>query len=478
MVVSELLTCAQSIQSTRATREKISEDCSRPVDACISQGEVLTLYQRTPNAMFSQPCEVTILTFVAYGLQRLEAAWCAQMVNCWRDVCTESRWLRSQTYFADKHHTYQKFMKAFNALREGSRTKWKNQLAAAKFHKEVLEKKTLRGLFKAQQSRKQQHKQLYLAKAFKAVKHYHEKKKLLRCMYNGAQIFHGTSLKRHALNCLSNHHQRVKLESSREATASCHWKKFTRSNVLKRWGTIACRIAKAKKQIDESRTVFLKGLQKRCMENWYLVTNERKRAIQSKFVQAYQEVKKSRQKRTLKVWSQWHREKQLRRLKSEQIATMHSGRTSAAVTKAWQDYAREKGKGRAKSSIAFSFRRKQVLLDAIAVWKAYQAKKERAGAAALKALVHLKQNLAQKSMDSWKPWHEKQMSKKKGREEALNIYKSVSKSIILHALICSTIYEIPDSRNTNKCLVNITSNWSVSETIFLFSQIPATEMGV
>lgn len=157
---------------------------------------------------------------------------------------------------------------------------------------------------------------------------------------------------------------------------------------------------------------------------------------------------------------------------------MHSGRTSAAVTKAWQDYAREKGKGRAKSSIAFSFRRKQVLLDAIAVWKAYQAKKERAGAAALKALVHLKQNLAQKSMDSWKPWHEKQMSKKKGREEALNIYKSVSKSIILHALICSTIYEIPDSRNTNKCLVNITSNWSVSETIFLFSQIPATEMGV
>lgn len=328
--------------------------------------------------------------------KRLEAAWCAQMVNCWRDVCTESRWLRSQTYFADKHHTYQKFMKAFNALREGSRTKWKNQLAAAKFHKEVLEKKTLRGLFKAQQSRKQQHKQLYLAKAFKAVKHYHEKKKLLRCMYNGAQIFHGTSLKRHALNCLSNHHQRVKLESSREATASCHWKKFTRSNVLKRWGTIACRIAKAKKQIDESRTVFLKGLQKRCMENWYLVTNERKRAIQSKFVQAYQEVKKSRQKRTLKVWSQWHREKQLRRLKSEQIATMHSGRTSAAVTKAWQDYAREKGKGRAKSSIAFSFRRKQVLLDAIAVWKAYQAKKERAGAAALKALVHLKQNLAQK----------------------------------------------------------------------------------
>ncbi|KAG0555339.1 hypothetical protein M758_12G164500 [Ceratodon purpureus] len=355
--------------------------------------------------------------------KRLTLAWCAQMMCCWRKICSDSIWTRQQEYLASEHHTRKKFLKTFNAFREGSRTKRRKQSIAAEFHKENLEKKALFSLSKAQFNYWRHHDQQYLAKAFRAVKRYHEKKKMTKRIYGGAQSVYGTSLKMQALRGLSKHREHLKLKSSRQAAASYHWKKHMKARILRCWGIIAKRISELKNKGDKSRILLLQALLKRCMKNWLLVTNETVHARQKKVAQASQTFNKSRKKRMLRAWAQRSREKQSRRLKLEQAAAMHSDRTSAAVTSAWRNYAIQKEEGRAKTSMAFSFRRKQALSDAIAVWKAYQAKKEKAGNAALKALAHLKRNLTQKSMAAWKPWHEKRTSKKQDREKALEIYK-------------------------------------------------------
>ena len=350
-------------------------------------------------------------------------AWCAQMVCCWRKLCSDNRFTKQQTYLACEYHTRKNFLKAFSAFRESSQKKRKNRSTAAEFRKEILEKNTLRGLSKAQFNHWRHHDQQYLAKAFRAVKRYHEKKKMAQRMYGGAQSFYANSLKKQALIGLSKHHQQLHLKSSRQAAASYHWKKTMKARILRCWGIIARKISVLKEKGDQSRILLFQALLKRCMKNWVLVTNEMVHARQEKVAQGTQMFIKSRKKQMLRAWTQRNREKGSRRLKLEQATMMRSERTSAAVTNAWRNYAMEKEAKRAKMSMAFSFRRKQALSDAVAVWKAYQKKKEKAGVAALKALDHLKRNLTQKSMAAWKPWHEKRTNKKQDREKALDIYK-------------------------------------------------------
>jgi hypothetical protein len=347
------------------------------------------------------------------------------MMYCWRKICSESIWSRQQTYLASEHHTRKRFLKTFNVFCEGSQTKRKNQSIAVQFHKENLEKKTLGSLSKAQSNHQRHHEQQYLAKAFQTMKHYHEKKKVTKSMYDGVESFYGTSLKKQALSGLSKHQEQLQLKSSHQAAASYHWKKHMKARILRCWGIIAKRISYLKEKGDMSRILLFQALLKRCMKNWLLVTHETVHARQDKVQQASQTFNKLRKKQVLQAWDQRSREKHARRLKLEQAAVMHNDRTSTAVTKAWRNYAIGKNKTRAKTSMAFSFRRKQALSDAIVVWKAYQAKKEKAGRAALKAMAYLKKNLKYKSMATWKPWHEKRTSKKQDREKALDIYKSV-----------------------------------------------------
>jgi len=343
--------------------------------------------------------------------------------------------MRHKSYLASEYDTRKKFLKAFHAFSEGSRMKQRNQSTAAAFHKQILQKKTVRGLDTAQSNNWRHHEEQCLTKAFGAVKRYHEMKKVAKRMYNGAQLFYGTSLKKQALGGLSKYREHLKCKLSCQAAASDHWKKHMKSRILRCWGIIAKRISDLREKGDQSRIQLLKAILKRCMKNWLLVTQETITTRHDKIAQVSQKYNKSRKKRMLRAWAQRSREKQLRRLKLEQASMMHKDRTSAVVTNAWRNYAIEKGERRAKASVALGFRRRQALTDAIAVWKAYQAKKERAGAAALKALAHLKRNLTKKSMDAWRPWHKRHVSKKQDREKALEIYKSVSSDLKLPAAI-------------------------------------------
>ena len=353
------------------------------------------------------------------------------MMYCWRKICSESIWSRQQTYLASKHHTQKRFLKTFNAFCEGSRTKRKNQSTAIQFHKENLEKKALGSLSKVQFNHWQHHEQQCLAKAFRTMKRYNEKKKVTKSMYDGAESFYGTSLKKQALRGLFKHQEQLQLKSSRQAATSYHWKKHMKTRILRCWGIIAKRISYLKEKGDMSRILLFQALLKRCMKNWLLVTNETVHAREDKVQQAGQTFNKLRKKQVLQAWDQWSREKHARRMKLKQATVMHNDRTFAAVTKAWRNYAIGKDKIRAKTSMAFSFRRKQALSDAIVVWKAYQVKKEKAGRAALKALAYFKKNLKHKSMATWKPWHEKRTSKKLDREKALDIYKSVPSGLCI-----------------------------------------------
>lgn len=359
-------------------------------------------------------------------------AWCFQMVHCWRKICSKNRWTRQQSYLASKHDIRKKFIKAFNAFCEGSQMKRENQSIATTFRKEILQKKTLRGLCTSQLNYWCHHQKQCLTRAFRSVKRYHEMKKIAKHMYNGAQSFYNTSLKKQALSGLSKHHEHLKLKLSRQTSASYHWKKYMKSKILRCWGIVVKRILDLKEKGDQSRIQLLKALLKRCMKSWLFVIHETIATRKGKIAQACQKYNKSHKKRMFQVWAQWSREKQSRQLKFEQAAMMYNNRTSTVVTNAWRNYAIEKEERRAKASIAFSFRRRQALIDAISIWKAYQVKKEKTGVAALKALAHLKQNLTKKSMAVWKPWHERHISKKQDREKALDIYKLVSS----HTHIC------------------------------------------
>lgn len=352
------------------------------------------------------------------------------MVHCWRKLCSENRWTRQQSYLASEHYSRKNCSKAFSAFREGSGRKRRSQSRAAAFHEQALQKKTLRGLSEAQSNYWRHHEKQCLAKSFRAVKRYHDIRKVTKRMYNGAQSFYSSNLKRQALSGLYKHREHLKMKLSRQAAALYHWKRHTKSRILKYWAIIVRRISDLREKGDHSRIQLLKALLKRCMKNWLLVTQDVVTARQGIIAQTSQRLNKSRKTRVLRAWSQRSREKHARRLKSEQVAVMRNDRTSASVTNALRKYASEKREKRAKVSVAFSFRRKQALTDAISVWKAYQAKKETAGAAALKALAHLKQNLTRKSLAAWRPWHERHMSKKQDREKALDIYKSVSYHLI------------------------------------------------
>jgi len=353
-------------------------------------------------------------------------AWCFQMVHCWHKICSENRWTRQKMYLASEYHTRKKFLKAFYAFREGNKIKLRNQSIAIAFYKQLLQKKTLKGLNTMQLSFWRHHEKKCLEKAFCATKLYHEMKKVTKRMYNRAQLFYENSLKKQTLDGLLKHHEQLKSKLCHQKVASYHWKQHMKSSILKCWKIIAKKILNLKEKGDQFRIQFLKALLGRCMKNWLLITQEIVSIREDRIAQASQKYNKSCKKQMLQAWIQWYKRKQSRKLKLEQATMMYIGRTFAFVTNAWHKYAIEKGEKRAQASLAQSFKRRQFISDAISIWKAYQAKKIKARSAALKALTHLKKSLIKKSMAAWRPWHKRHISKKHDKEKALDIYKSTS----------------------------------------------------
>lgn len=349
------------------------------------------------------------------------------MVRLWRKICEQIQGNKKQKALASDHYAHKTSLKAFEALRDGSRSTQKKQSTAEEFYNKALEKKTFTGLLEAEREYQEHSRKRALAKSFRALKRAVESRRNSRNMYDGAQQFYGTSLKKQALHGLYGHRQYLNTKLAHEEHAQNHWKSSTRRRLLRNWDHVAKQLDAEKKHGDTSRALRLKRLLRRCMTVWNSQAKQLTEERRDKIAQASELWNKLSNLRRGRVWKAWvslQKEKNLRHLQQGQADRMYKGLRSAAATNAWRNYVREKERDRERSFDAQSHWRRQALRSAMAIWEAYKADRKRGQEAALKACAHLRTVLTRKGMDAWRPWHERHSSKERDLQKAAFIYRS------------------------------------------------------